>query len=157
MCKVIEKMQICAKINDCVYISESVLPEMPQESWRHHLIWLSSSLQRLTEEGDENRGTRLEWNRHRERTSTHELIFSPYLLLSSCLNACVFLFPLVVVRAVCQIFSPCITAERSCYTVWLLQVLIRGCWLREENAAEKSVGKCKKSEKRNELGREWTE
>ncbi|GAA6223156.1 Fanconi anemia group C protein [Lates japonicus] len=27
--------------------------ELPQEAWRHHLNWLSSSLQRLTEEGEE--------------------------------------------------------------------------------------------------------
>lgn len=31
----------------------SPLAEMPQEAWRQHLNWLSGSLQRLTEEEEE--------------------------------------------------------------------------------------------------------
>lgn len=31
--------------------------EMPEEAWRHHLLWLSGSLQRLTEEAEDRDGT----------------------------------------------------------------------------------------------------
>lgn len=31
--------------------------EMPEDAWRHHLHWLSGSLQRLTEEGEDRDGT----------------------------------------------------------------------------------------------------
>uniref|UniRef100_A0A8C6WQJ3 FA complementation group C n=1 Tax=Neogobius melanostomus TaxID=47308 RepID=A0A8C6WQJ3_9GOBI len=31
--------------------------EMPEDAWRHHLHWLSSSLRRLTEEGEDSAGT----------------------------------------------------------------------------------------------------
>lgn len=38
------------------FISESVIAEMHQEAWRHHLKWLSDSLKRLTEEEEEGDG-----------------------------------------------------------------------------------------------------
>lgn len=55
-------MIICATSHHYVVKSESVLAEMPQGAWRNHLNWLSSSLQRLTEEEEEGdgRSTRLE-------------------------------------------------------------------------------------------------
>uniref|UniRef100_A0A672GIB1 FA complementation group C n=1 Tax=Salarias fasciatus TaxID=181472 RepID=A0A672GIB1_SALFA len=37
-------------------LSGCVLAEMPREAWRNHLNWLSRSLQRLTEEGEEGDG-----------------------------------------------------------------------------------------------------
>eukprot|EP00064_Thunnus_orientalis_P003146 superscaffoldBa00000249_g3155 len=51
--------------------------EMPQESWAHHLNWLSGSLQRLTEEeeeGDEDSGS----------TRGHHKVFEAWFLLVQC-------------------------------------------------------------------------
>lgn len=48
------------KVDQSTYIqmdfncmTESVLSEMHQEAWRHHLNWLSGSLQKLSEEEEE--------------------------------------------------------------------------------------------------------
>ncbi|XP_029018991.1 Fanconi anemia group C protein [Betta splendens] len=52
--------------------------EMPREAWRHHLNWLSSSLQRLTEEEEEDAG---------ERSSTtrgYHTVFEAWFLLVQC-------------------------------------------------------------------------
>ena len=61
-------IKCCYEFSGCpltiiVSVCELALAEMPQEAWRHHLNWLSSSLQRLTEEeeeGDGSSSTRLE-------------------------------------------------------------------------------------------------
>ncbi|XP_027133425.1 Fanconi anemia group C protein isoform X2 [Larimichthys crocea] len=57
--------------------------EMPQEAWRHHLNWLSGSLQRLTEEeeegdGDSSSSTRL------QRERGHHNVFDAWFLLVQC-------------------------------------------------------------------------
>ncbi|XP_070689501.1 Fanconi anemia group C protein [Pempheris klunzingeri] len=52
--------------------------EMPQEAWRHHLNWLSGSLQRLTEEEEE---------RDRDSSSStrgHRKVFEAWFLLVQC-------------------------------------------------------------------------
>ncbi|XP_070760111.1 Fanconi anemia group C protein [Enoplosus armatus] len=52
--------------------------EMPQEAWRHHLNWLSGSLQRLTEEEEEGDG---------ESSSSirgHHKVFEAWFLLVQC-------------------------------------------------------------------------
>ncbi|XP_053182082.1 Fanconi anemia group C protein [Scomber japonicus] len=50
--------------------------EMPQESWRHHLNWLSGSLQRLTEEEEEDEDS--------SRTGGHHKVFEAWFLLVQC-------------------------------------------------------------------------
>ncbi|XP_023249311.1 Fanconi anemia group C protein isoform X1 [Seriola lalandi dorsalis] len=50
--------------------------EMPQEAWRHHLNWLSSSLQRLTEEEEEGDGS--------SGTRGHHKVFEAWFLLVQC-------------------------------------------------------------------------
>ncbi|XP_034451155.1 Fanconi anemia group C protein isoform X1 [Hippoglossus hippoglossus] len=50
--------------------------EMPQEAWRHHLNWLCSSLQRLTEEEEEGDGS--------SSTRGHQKVFEAWFLLVQC-------------------------------------------------------------------------
>ncbi|XP_019958245.1 Fanconi anemia group C protein isoform X2 [Paralichthys olivaceus] len=50
--------------------------EMPLEAWRHHLNWLSSSLQRLTEEEEEGDGS--------SSTRGHQKVFEAWFLLVQC-------------------------------------------------------------------------
>ncbi|XP_037634921.1 Fanconi anemia group C protein isoform X3 [Sebastes umbrosus] len=52
--------------------------EMPQEALRHHLNWLSSSLQRLTEEEEEGDGD--------SSTRGHHNVFEAWFLLVQCAN-----------------------------------------------------------------------
>ncbi|KAM7416045.1 hypothetical protein PAMA_018223 [Pampus argenteus] len=49
--------------------------EMPQESWRHHLNWLSGSLQRLSEEEEEGDNS---------STGVHYKVFEAWFLLVQC-------------------------------------------------------------------------
>ncbi|XP_051806822.1 Fanconi anemia group C protein isoform X1 [Acanthochromis polyacanthus] len=51
--------------------------EMPQESWRNHLNWLSGSLQRLTEEEEEGNGDS-------RSTRGHYKVFETWFLLVQC-------------------------------------------------------------------------
>ncbi|XP_008282273.1 Fanconi anemia group C protein [Stegastes partitus] len=53
----------------------TVPSEMPQESWRNHLNWLSGSLQRLTEEEEEGDG---------RSTRRHCAVFEAWFLLVRC-------------------------------------------------------------------------
>ncbi|TKS78545.1 Fanconi anemia group C protein [Collichthys lucidus] len=52
--------------------------EMPQEAWRHHLNWLSGSLQRLTEEEEEGDGD------SSSSTRGHHKVFDAWFLLVQC-------------------------------------------------------------------------
>ncbi|XP_070821229.1 Fanconi anemia group C protein [Chaetodon trifascialis] len=52
--------------------------EMPQEAWRHHLNWLSGSLQRLTEEEEEEDGD------SSSCTRGHHTVFEAWFLLVQC-------------------------------------------------------------------------
>ncbi|XP_018524757.1 Fanconi anemia group C protein [Lates calcarifer] len=52
--------------------------ELPQEAWRHHLNWLSSSLQRLTEEGEERDED------SSRSTRGHHRVFETWFLLVQC-------------------------------------------------------------------------
>ncbi|XP_073322843.1 Fanconi anemia group C protein isoform X2 [Pagrus major] len=52
--------------------------EMPQEAWRHHLNWLSGSLQRLTEEEEEGDGD------SSSSTKRHHKVFEAWFLLVQC-------------------------------------------------------------------------
>ncbi|XP_041793135.1 Fanconi anemia group C protein [Chelmon rostratus] len=52
--------------------------EMPQEAWRHHLNWLSGSLQRLTEEEEEGDGD------SSSSTRGHRKVFEAWFLLVQC-------------------------------------------------------------------------
>ncbi|XP_034398532.1 Fanconi anemia group C protein isoform X2 [Cyclopterus lumpus] len=54
--------------------------EMPQEAWRHHLNWLSGSLQRLTEEGEEGDGD----NSASTRLARYHKVFESWFLLVQC-------------------------------------------------------------------------
>uniref|UniRef100_A0A3B4FNB2 FA complementation group C n=1 Tax=Pundamilia nyererei TaxID=303518 RepID=A0A3B4FNB2_9CICH len=73
--------------NKCIHVcffhhyvikSESVLAEMPQGAWRNHLNWLSSSLQRLTEEEEE------EEEGDGRSTRGHHNVFEAWFLLVQC-------------------------------------------------------------------------
>ncbi|KAF7669887.1 hypothetical protein LDENG_00100570 [Lucifuga dentata] len=64
---------------------------MPQEAWKHHLNWLSGSLQRLTEEeeeGDEDRST-----------SMQHTVFEAWFLLIQCAHWVQVTFQLLVMAA----------------------------------------------------------
>ncbi|XP_035514595.1 Fanconi anemia group C protein [Morone saxatilis] len=52
--------------------------EMPREAWRHHLNWLSGSLQRLTEEEEEGDGDSI------SSTRGHHKLFEAWFLLVQC-------------------------------------------------------------------------
>ncbi|XP_035847804.1 Fanconi anemia group C protein isoform X2 [Sander lucioperca] len=54
------------------------LSEMPQEVWRHHLNWLSGSLQRLTEEEEDGDGD------SSSSTRGHHKLFEAWFLLVQC-------------------------------------------------------------------------
>ncbi|XP_068422410.1 Fanconi anemia group C protein isoform X2 [Clinocottus analis] len=54
--------------------------EMPQEAWRHHLNWLSGSLQRLTEEEEEGDGD----NSGSTRLARYHTVFEAWFLLVQC-------------------------------------------------------------------------
>ncbi|XP_058492049.1 Fanconi anemia group C protein isoform X2 [Solea solea] len=53
--------------------------EMPQEAWQHHLNWLSSSLQRLTEEEEEG-----DENGSNSTSRGHHKVFESWFLLVQC-------------------------------------------------------------------------
>lgn len=102
---------IRATSNHCVCVlCKYVSAEMPQQAWRRHLIWLSSSLQRLTEEEEhrDDNSSRSGWERLAEGTcecgsASTTSLNAPVLVL----------FPLTAVEGVvCQIFPPRIAAER---------------------------------------------
>uniref|UniRef100_A0A3Q4H4R7 FA complementation group C n=1 Tax=Neolamprologus brichardi TaxID=32507 RepID=A0A3Q4H4R7_NEOBR len=73
--RLFSKAIICATSHHYVVKSESVLAEMPQGAWRNHLNWLSSSLQRLTEEEEEGDG---------RSTRGHHNVFEAWFLLVQC-------------------------------------------------------------------------
>ncbi|XP_071339519.1 Fanconi anemia group C protein isoform X2 [Trachinotus anak] len=54
--------------------------EMPQEAWKHHLNWLSSSLQRLTEEEEEGDGD----GSSGTKSDGHHKVFEAWFLLVQC-------------------------------------------------------------------------
>ncbi|KAM7017971.1 Fanconi anemia group C protein [Tautogolabrus adspersus] len=56
--------------------------EMPQEAWRRHLNWLSSSLQRLTEEEEEEEGD--EDGSSSASLEGHHTVFEAWFLLVQC-------------------------------------------------------------------------